>query len=758
MDRYALVCHSQFIENMKNLIVTITISLLTFCFCIPCDAYDSARRIGEMSINGVQSECDTIVHRKIGPGTTYTCLQFNDLFFDSNYLSYKMRAHVMQIDLTNPYQRLSTCLNTDDYFKASNQVQMVEREKQAGRKPFASSAGFTFQQTSKTDGSKRANELDGSFVIDKKVCYSDPRPTHCFYVRNDSTADISTTQLHGTLTASSGNYIIKQINHCRELADSTSCLSLFCNGMSSWSMNNSAGVDVLLKVVSEDGHINLGSNTCQVISILSGCGHKPEADECIISAHGDRESDLRNFQIGETININISFTDDTDTNIDCNNLFQARPIPAIRDGEVILFNKKSTAYNFFGISQDGKKVFISDLEISNNSNAPADAFAYLMKEIGVYKGNWMDGGPSAEMTVDGEWITVNSIGGGFNGRYIPAALMIYSLAPDDAVITNVELSDPAAKTLYIGEEYAVDVFGYNQYGEMINPHAQQTNQVKVWCDETIGYVDQGNFFAVSEGNGYIYIQVEGQQEIKKMPITVKSNRSLNISPDKLFTGEGRACQLKLFLEDEAGRQEVPAAEAVWHTTSKYVVSSCSDGLIIPYVDGYAEVIADYNGLSDTIGVTVENLEEVVDQLDLSAKAIEMYDKGFLDLQLPSVPHGFGLTVSGTPGCEVVVSYELGNGEIMEEEKTISLSGYESFTIVLDYNAVDTYPAVIKSILADEGSCHIENLTAYYQEISHIDDVSVIASTHYYNMWGQKVSVPKKGMFIKNRKKIVYTPM
>lgn len=738
---------------MKKTIYSLLVLIICFTQTF---AVESAKRLGVVSIDGIPTQYDTLLHRHIGPGTTYTQLQFDNLKYGNNVLAYKMRAHIFTIDLTDPYQCIRAYNNTEDYFKGSSQQQMYRKEQAAGRKPFASSAGFLFYQTSHQDGTARSNELIGNYVIQNETRYVDRRPTPCFYVAGDGIAHIETMMLNASMTTASGSYAIAQINHCRDRADSISSLTLFCNDMPSWSPNGTNGVDVLMKVASNGGRIGMGSNTCQIVSILNGSGHKPAVDECIVSACGTMESVLRGLQVGETVTITVNMADATGALANFENLFSVRSIPAIREGELILFNKKSTAYIFLGISKDGKTVYLTDLEISNNSNAPTDAFACLMKEIGVYTGNWMDGGPSAEMIVDGQWVTVNSIGGGFNGRYLPGAILLYSEAPDDDTIARVEMYHPSAKTMTVGEHMRVNLYGYSKYGEMIDPSAERSSFVTIWSDAQIGQVDEnGIFYATREGSGYIYVQVEGQTEVQRMAVTVKSAQHLSIYPDRLFTGEGRRCQLQLFVENSNNRIEIPANEANWKTSSKYVVSSCSDGLIEPYVDGYAEVMAEYNGLTDTIGVIVENLEDLVDELDLTDDIRIVYTQKKHEMQLPSVPHGFGLTLTCNNEADIVVRYQLGNGKIEFATVHAVASTPAELLVAVDYDAVDTYPVVIKSIAVSKGTFEIDNLTAYYTSIDHIDSIEAGQETIYYNILGQQSSRPDKGFHISNRKKIIH---
>lgn len=715
-----------------------------------------ARRSGVMNIAGTPNEYDTLVYRKVAPGTTYTQLQFYNLkFAGGGSFNYKMRVHLFTIDMTNPYQSFKPCLNTESYFKANNQLQILDREKRAGRKAVASSAGFMFRQTASKNGEFKSNELYGKYLIDKQVCYSNFGYDPNYYIDEAGIAHLGHVKMQVSAVLPTANIAIAQVNHCRSVADTLQCASLFCNGMTSWALDNSTGVDVILKVNSADGRIVTGTNTCEVMSVQAGCGHTTGTGQCVLSANGATAQQLRALQAGETVQIQIGYVDESNNPLNLSVMNNVRGVTAIKNGEVLPWNITYTAYVCIGISADGKTTYLADIEISPNSNAPVDALSYLLKEIGVYQAEWMDGGPSAEMTLDGGWITVNSIGGGFNGRYIPGAMVLYSTAPDDPVITDIELKDPTARTYVSGQSETIEIYGYNQYGEMICRDAQLNDAVTLTCDEAIGYIQEGTFHATSEGSGFLYIEVKNSSVKRVIPVTVNRNRILQIAPRKLFTGEERDCQLKLYVIEDGISEELDPSEAVWSTNTRYVLKSCENGHIVPYVDGYAEVYASYDGMNDTIGVTVENLEDLVPSLDMTNKARMSFNDGTLNLPLRSVPYSFSMTLEGTPNTRIAIGVTMGNGVEHILNVTIPFTGVLVAPFELDYDNLETYPIQISFIKGIETASQIRNLTAYYTNGNHIETLKEESenAAPIFDVMGRKIQHPGSGLYIFRGKKV-----
>ena len=116
---------------------------------------------------------------------------------------------------------------------------------------------------------------------------------------------------------------------------------------------------------------------------------------------------------------------------------------------------------------------------------------------------------------------------------------------------------------------------------------------------------------------------------------------LQISPARIFTGEGRAVQAKLWYTERGNAKEVDPTEAVWSTYNDNVLKSVTGGLIEPWILGggtkRATVSAQYKGLTAEVSVTVEDLDEATDHIDLMSHVIR---ETKVNYQLPSVPTSF----------------------------------------------------------------------------------------------------------------------
>lgn len=683
---------------------------IAFILGIVCSSIH-AQRSGRMTIQGRQCLYDTIAHRSIAPGATYTEFQFNSILIGG--VKYKMRTHLITIDNTNPYNKVSTYLSKGEYFTATNQLKEVERQKALGLKPIASIEGAAFTQSNLVSKTKIAYEMNGSFVINNELKFGDNTNHLNYYIDAEKTTRMLTSHFEGKVISENGSYAISQLNHSRAYAGND--LALFCNGITkSNAKTENTGIEVVIKKTDGQNFTN-GDNVCKVVRRLTGSFNIIGKDEAILSGEGSAaEAYLNSLQIDEEITISLNHYDKNGNIVDASHLMAAlTDTPYISGGEVLPLDLKNTAQAGVGFSKDGKTSYWAQMEISTNSNAPAICLADFMLATGSWDALKLDGGPSAEITIDGEWATTSSVGNGFNGRLIPAGLILYSVAPKDNILSYLEVDNPKQRTLKREATCSFNLFGFNQYGEMIDAHAATNPAVSYSCPEGLGEFVDGVFTAKRGGLGHIEIKVENTGFALSIPIKVIEDRKLIVYPKTFFTGEGRECQASLQCDVAGNLIDINPQEATWSTDNPYVVKSCTNGLITPYVDGFAQVYVNYDGLKDSIQVTVENLEEEGTlMIDLTGSIEE---SNALNIKLQSVPQCIVADVTASPSesKKITLHYKTGETE-KTHEIDLEEDGTARFEFQFDYENPETYPITLLYLSGEEGqSITINDLKAFY---------------------------------------------
>jgi len=677
-----------------------------------------AQRTGRMEIKGVECAYDTLQYRHIAPGATYLQVQFNSI--KTERLSYKMRAHLIAVDLTNQFCSFSQYMaKGGKYYSISRQNDEVKWMQENGLKPAATLNGSGWHTaTSGTNENSTPYELyemSDNALIDREVKFAINQKEVNWFLTSDGKGHVGEVSLNASVRNASGESMaIGVINHFRDHTGENQ-LALFCNGIpKSRAVDATVGTDVILTKV-DGGSILVGENKMVVKQVVNGCDHVLTAGEAILSGQGASERFLEGLQAGDEITINLGYNDGDGNSITPTSLRTNFRLTCIQDGVNQQSDRKYLATSLIGVSQDGNTVYLANMEMSNNSNAPEACFADFLIKMGVWDAMWLDGGVSAEMTVDGEYVTANTLG----GRYIPAGFVVYSTAPDDNTLASVECPDLSSLHIERGASRNINLYGYNQYGEMIDAKAIMNPSLEVSCPSNLGYVKNGTFYATGNGQGTIDFRIKGQEGIAfQMPVVVTSDVSLDVYPKSFFTGEGRSYQATLSVSENGETIAIDPALATWTTDNPDVILSCENGLIVPFIDGYAEVYATYQGLTDTIRVTVENLpEEGIPTLDLTHELTTLYE---FDYPLPSVPRGMIATIRNISREDVRLSYTTGDTLRILEIPLVADAPTQKVQVNFDYEAAGTYPVKVIDILPHD-SAHIESLIACYDgaSLTHI---------------------------------------
>lgn len=683
-----------------------------------------AEGTGTMRIQGVNCEYSTLIHRTVGPGVTYTQYQFEDMRI-GDYIPYKMRTHLLTIDMTNSYNRLSPYIAEGKYYESTTQEGEVEREKEQGLKPFASCNGIDFIQSRPSQSEPwEYMETRYHLVSDGLIRYENNSTQRRYYNDASNKGHVENLTMKAKVTSSKGaSAEIGQINHFRDHVRNTNKLALFCNGMDiARDTHSSDGVEVILK----GGDIRVGTNKLEVVSKHAGCGkYMSNGQHSITGVGAEVEAFLNGLSAGETVTIEIGYTDAAGGAVVPSNTYTSFIANCVTNGVPYGDPRYNVAYSATGVSKDGNTVYLAALEVSQYSDAPLRCLEDFLIAVGAWNACYNDGGPSAEMTVDGKFVTINSVGGGYNGRYTPNGIMLYSTAPNDNTLASVEYAEPSPFIkMRLGETFKLKLYGYNRYGEMIDDNAAQSNKVEISLSDNVGTIDGDQFTATAEGRAEIRIGVAGQGTQITIPVFVEERKALIITPNKIFTCDGRNVQLKVQFAKGDEIFDVDPSDVEWRTDDRYVVTKCDNGLIVPFFDGIATVTGTYKDVVGKVTVEVENLyNESTEEVDLTYKA---HYPDALDLQLPSVPRGMYLEISApetraTNDDAVMLYYQTGQKEV--EKELVCKEGESAIrdTIMFDYDDPVGYPVIVKSI--SPATVEVLSLKALYTDkYSGIDDL------------------------------------
>lgn len=731
--------------------------LLSLCF-LAVFLSANADRKGTMNIFGASCSYDTVSYRTIAPGSKLFQLKFDQIKNESS--TYHMLAHVIEIDMTNPYNKFTTKLSSGGYYAWTCVLDELKHEKNAGKKAVAAMSGFAFTEIGSGSTTTKPAEVSGPMISDSVVYHQDRGFNVNYYYGADRKAYVGTTGLSGTVTVGSENWTIGQVNRFRDKVDAYGEISLFCNGIKKSQVSDAnlyTGTEVKVRLLNNRKEVIAGEAIeCEVLSVMDG-GRNSFADgEAILAGSGSMATKLNTLSRGQRITISVNIVDRSNNKLDVAHLAPMFAGWAIQNGNLNPDMKLSkTATVILGVSEDHTKTYIAALD-QNRSAATYRCLAEVLKNLGAYNAIYMDGGPSVDFAVEDKVITDN-LCSSYGGRPLGSCFMLYSTAPDDNNIARLEVEDPSAKRINVGSQIEIKAWGYNKYDEVICNDITSRSDVTVTCTNGIGYFQNNTFTATAEGRGSIILTTASGFRLS-IPVNVVGIVDLHITPEYIFTGEGRACQAKLWYTEKGNTNEVDPTKAVWSTYNENILKSVEDGLIVPEILGgrhEATVTAMYNGLSATVDVIVEDLDEPIDQIDLKD---EIDSDTEVNYQLLSVPHSFTATVETVPDNSVTLKYSTAS-EDRSVTKKCDNTGTIVFKVDLDYDKAETYPVTVKEISASKPA-KIIDLYATYSESTGIssleqDDNNNMNKSATYTLSGQRIGSNAKynGIVIKNGKKV-----
>lgn len=735
---------------MRKILSIICFLAVTMSIC--------ASRTGKMKILGEECSYDTVCYRTIAPGAKLLQLQFNEM--NTGDYVYHMFAHIIEIDMTNPYNLFTPKLASKGYYSFTNVLSELTKEQQKGRKAVASMSGFAFTETGNTSPTRKVAEVSGSMISKGVIHHQDRGTAVHYYSGKDRKAYVGSTHISGSVKVNGESWVIGQVNRFRDLADSHGEISLFCNGIEESQVSRdkrNLGIDVKVKLLNNTQVISGEEIECEVVSVLTGGNHEFDSGEAILSAYGTAEAKLKTLTPGQKVTIAINTLDDNNNKVDVENYAKIFAGYAVKDGVLVNgTNLVNVATVILGVSEDNTKTYIAALD-GYRSISTYRHFADMMRNLGAYNAMFMDGGPSVDFAVDDKVITMNDCSSD-GGRLVGSCFMLYSTAPDDANISKIEVEDLNARTVSVGKQLEFQVYGYNKYDDMINLNALTSSQVTAYCTNNLGTFNKNIFTATAEGTGELVFRTSSGYEVR-IPITTVGQNEIQIRPGELFTGEGRPVQARLLHIVNGKETELDPAMATWTSSYDNDIVSCENGLIVPRIIGgkrNAWVGAEYEGLTTSVRVTIDDLDDVVDKIDLTDK---VKNGKKVDYQLRSVPTSFTAIVETTPNDHVFLTYKT-SYFTKNESKRADENGKLVFNVNLDYDDALTYPVTINEITTANSAAKIVELYATYGGTTGIDNVETSVQ-HYdenmpaYTLSGQRISAHSRynGIIIQKGKKV-----
>lgn len=407
------------------------------------------------TLNNKKYQVDTLFHAQIGPGTTMTSLKLEG--------PVKFRIFYTTTDLKNKNVDVRAIKHTDRLAGVSTISDAMASHSNDRRKYFAGVNADFFSKTSPC----------GITVVDSEVYGSSQSSGwYLFGINANRVPMIGTGELAITASLTTGkSFTTYKLNRPR----STNDLVIYTPRFGSNTATDNDGTEVLLQPIDNTNELTPGAQvTMKVVSSpIVGSGNSTIPDgKYILSGNGLAASFLNDLKAGDEVKLRCAVRFNGITG---GKITQALGgCPAILSGGKVLDTDKvldhlssaqprtAVGYNS---ARDTLVMMVADGRSAISVGPISKVLADMMKNAGCSEALNFDGGGSSELYTD-KFGVVNVPTDGHE-RQVTNGLYLSTDTPKDNVITSIKFKD-YAKVMSIGETYRPVIYGYNQYGVLVD--------------------------------------------------------------------------------------------------------------------------------------------------------------------------------------------------------------------------------------------------------------------------------------------------
>lgn len=562
---------------------------------------------------GVEYTVDTLFHAKIGPGTTQTSLYFTNG-------TTEMRVFYTTIDMTNPWLTLRAVCGNDKTAGGEIVSSMAQRNDGEGHRFFVGiNADFFYTTGTTVRGVSMVGTPIGSCIGDGVVYRLNNSEFNYVFDENHksyiNTVNFSGTVSNGTTTVSAGG-----VN-----TDASNNVITFYNDRYYGSTNQtSTCCEVQAQLVEGNNFNFLEPFKMVVTSEPSTSGDMTVPDgQYVLHGQGTTADFIAGLSVGDEITVTMNAVVDGNK-IDPREVVSGKPW-MLRNGETI--NDGNTDMHprtCIGFANGGQTVIFLTVDGRSliSDGCRTSHLGDLLRYAGATEGMNLDGGGSTTLYTSA--LGIRNVPSDGHERADSNGLFLVSSAPDDDEISEIRFMDWAQAVPKYGI-YTPVIYGYNQYGMLINTDVQGFT---LEVDESLGEIKDGcTFFGTGNGNGVLTAIYNGMSATLPISI-VGSADDMYLTNDSIINDTYRTYAVSL--ESKIGEKVMPLdpAALTWSSSDESIVTvNPANGVLQGVKDGVAIVTGTLGDKSLSMKVTVQKPIKRVypldPEMDLSTWTIAM---------------------------------------------------------------------------------------------------------------------------------------
>ena len=519
---------SEEIESFRNSLIQII------------ENYDPSTQI---MIRGELHEVDTLNAYVPGPGCEYAYIRIDDL---------PVEAHVLKLDLQNPYSQVKTFLGNDVIDGLERVSSACDRYTTAGSDAYAGINGDFFNISGHNEyplGAPRGG------CASEGVIQREPRSMAWAFaaIDYDNKPILNNMEFEGavvSLKAPIASYSFNDVNIPR--TDCYSCDMTFYNEFAGGYTRMDENADIGDKLKTEvffklsDGQ-SWGINspkTCIVTRIIRDTqGHNAlEPGESALSGIDAAKAFLDNLTVGQKLKINMSIkTADGEAPL-IKEMVGGNSL-LMKNGVIMDCNFNDSYNNVLyprtgiGCSSDGRWLYLIAIDgrQSHSRGVYSDEMCDILRALGASDVIGLDGGGSTGMVVNHAVVNKPSDG---QERAVTNGWLLRTTAPADDKIARLSFNY-WNKAQIEAREIPLSVLGYNQYDVLVD---SELSPVSLSCTPGLGHIEGETLLLDGpEKSGTVTAKYEGLTVSRYLnfgdPSGIESVAEVNV-PFKFYRNPG----------------------------------------------------------------------------------------------------------------------------------------------------------------------------------------------------------------------------
>ena len=608
-----------------------------FCLVALLLTYAAGQACDQWVIGDNAYEVDTLIFPHLaGPGMTAAKFDIPAL---------PLKVSVVEMDLTNPYIMMETCLGGDKSVACETPVNMATRNTRPGHEVVGAVNGDFFM-TSPTN--EVGLPLSGQVRNDELVLSSHNRA--CLVLDNDNRPFIDRLTFVGQVTSGEHSFSLNLVNRMRyayeNIATNQSILFTRSYGPVTYD-SSSSGKMVLLRPAEGEFAWNAnGVEHCVVESIFDAQGSTTIPDgKAILWLKGTYANQTAWMNVGDVLDISFSLTlNNGPQDVNIHQLIGGSNHIIMQNGQFMEDWAERHPRTAIGFNADSTRLYfvVVDGRHLTSVGVTLREMKGIFDALGAVNAVNLDGGGSSCILVNDEVLNHPSDG---PVRAVGNGCLFVSTAPEDDEIGIISF-EPRCYNLSISATTSFDVWGYNQYGVLKTRDLQGCT---FSCDEQVGYFDEaGMFHAVSQpAVGNLYVTYNGITA--SQPVTIMEAQWQLVS-DSVVLDQFHPYAININGISGYGLDKVDPSVVAWTSADESVCAVDERGIITAVADGETFVGSSHPMLADSLLVRVENPKArvaTVENAPIDPATWEVAQSGGKDRTITALDNGMQIDFTGS---------------------------------------------------------------------------------------------------------------